>query len=177
MGIRKLHELITREENTGEVNNMKENSINNRSELPFLLSNEDHHSDLSQSIFEQKTIDTKTQESIFDLSKNNSTDVKMISQWETDQTNINADKYKNELNLLKEKIDKNQYETILTSLVIGYFNVATEYEHLRNYRQSFNYAKQGFIFGVKYLGNKHLLTTKLNKFIKEINHKLQVLNR
>ena len=67
--------------------------------------------------------------------------------------------------------------TMLTSLVITYFNVGVELEHLKKYSESHSYYQSGYELAYKELGSRHPLTISLLDASQKMNIKSKSFER
>lgn len=67
-------------------------------------------------------------------------------------------------------------ENVINSLVVAYFNLGVEYEHLRKFQQSKDSYLKGRKFAEEYLGPSNTMTVKLNESLKNVNDHTESLN-
>ena len=67
--------------------------------------------------------------------------------------------------------------TLITSLVISYFNAGAELEFMSKYSEAIEYYKNGYEISRKELGNKHQLTSNIAKALKIVNSKVKAGER
>ncbi|OMJ94534.1 hypothetical protein SteCoe_2318 [Stentor coeruleus] len=67
-------------------------------------------------------------------------------------------------------------EDAINSLVVAYFNLGVEYEHLRKFQQSKDSYLKGRNFAEEYFGPTNVMTVKLNESFKNVNDHTESLN-
>ena len=67
--------------------------------------------------------------------------------------------------------------TLMTSLVITYFNVGVELEHLKKFSEAYGYYQNGYEIAVKELGSRHPLTISLADASLKMSSKAKSLER
>ena len=73
--------------------------------------------------------------------------------------------------------EKAQRRTVLTTMIIAYYNYGAELEYLQDFQNSLKAFCRGFDIAMKEFGSDHPLTSTLEQNIRSLNQKKKVYNR
>lgn len=80
-----------------------------------------------------------------------------------------------DLSRMPEGTLKDKYRGILTTMVIAYYNLGTEYEYLKDYAKSVQAFSKGYHIALKELGPENNLTVTLYKNMLNLAEKNKVM--
>ena len=75
-----------------------------------------------------------------------------------------------------EKEEKQKYSTILTTMIIAYYNFGTELEYVRDYETALQAFNKGFNIAMNEYGPSHPLANTLQQNISQLSIKKKVIS-
>lgn len=72
--------------------------------------------------------------------------------------------------------DKQRYGTIITTIIVAYYNYGTELEYIKEYDLSFQIFTKGYKLALKEFGSAHPLTITLEQNMNNMSIKKKVTN-